>query len=176
MERILRRTEPAPTPTLPAHEPAPGPPRRRCRDLLVPAVAVLVVLGLAGCRPDQPSPSQWHEKAGQALEDVASELATAELAVRGQLDDKMLGRSAVVLLVDAEESAGSGVEDFTALQPPPDLAQSHAEVSDALEHAAGLITRARTARVGQQVAEQRDLVRRLAEERAALAALERRVG
>ncbi|HEY9564702.1 MAG TPA: hypothetical protein VIR30_13120 [Nocardioides sp.] len=138
---------------------------------------IILVLALCatGCRPSEPSPADWRQKAGQSLEDVASELATAQLTLEAQGDAKLLAKTGVVLLVDAEESAGTTVESFTALQPPKGFERRHTEVSDVLEHASGLLADVRAARVREDEASYGALSRRLARERSTLTKLEEEV-
>lgn len=137
-------------------------------------VAALVIAAaiMGGCSiPPQPSASDWQRQALQSLEDVSSEVATAQVTLREQAAGHLVGKTGVVLLVDAEETAGSTVETFTALQPPQGFEQRHAKVSEALDRAAGLITDARTARVAEETTAYDDLQRSLVHERALLTRL-----
>jgi hypothetical protein len=136
---------------------------------LVALVAVAALVG--GCVPSQPSPNDWRRQARQSLEDVLSEVATAQVVLREQAAGHLLTKAGVVMLVDAEESAGTTAETFSALQPPEGFEQRHAKVSDALERASGLIADARMARVREDQETYVELQRSLVHERSMLAGL-----
>jgi hypothetical protein len=109
--------------------------------VLLLAAALLV----AGCLPSTPSRSDWRSQAAQALEDLASEMATAQVVLRERHRDHLPARTPRVLLVDAEEAAGQTAETFTALQPPPGWESRHGEITDLLDEGAGLLTDTRIA-------------------------------
>lgn len=128
---------------------------------------VSMVLGLAaaGCIPDSPSPSAWTQKATQSLEDSAGALASAHLVLREEQRGHLLGKSGIVMLVDAEEATGRTSQTFSALQPPKDLARENKEVTRALTAAADLVATARRTRVDEDASSYHDLSRRLLDER-----------
>lgn len=128
-------------------------------------VALAVGLTAAGCIPSSPSPSAWTQKATQSLEDSAGALASAHLVLREEERGHLLGRSGVVMLVDAEEATGKTSEAFSALQPPENLARLNDKVAQALAAAADLAGETRQARVAGDAESYRELSRRLLEER-----------
>lgn len=139
------------------------------------AIVVAVLLLASACLPSRPSAADWHEQASQALEDAASSVATAQLVMREQRRDHLLGRSGTVMLVEAEEAIGTTAQTLDALQPPEGLTAQQSRVSDALQRASGLITDARIARVREHTDAYRGLEADLRRERDRLTRLSERM-
>lgn len=139
------------------------------------ALLIAVLLLTSACLPSQPSAADWHDQAAQALEDAASSLATAQLVLREEQQDGLLGKTGSVMLVEAEEAIGTTSQTFDARQPPEGLTQEHSTVSDALERASGVLTDARIARVRDHRGAYRSLVSDLRRERGRLTRLAERM-
>ena len=122
-----------------------------CRTALL--TALLMLLGsTVACSPDSPDHEGWTDLTLQALEDVANEVATVELALRLREQDRASAEYTQVVALDAEEAAGQVTESFTAVQPPAGDDRSYREVSTVLSDATDLLSEARIAVVREDVA------------------------
>lgn len=130
-------------------------------------LAVLAVL-ISGCVISTPSVDSWRSDAADAMEAVASELATVELALGAQQRDQLFEATVLVLLVQAEEAAGTAAAGFSALQPPPGHDAERAQLTTALDDAVTLLTQARIAVAAQQTQSIDQLIADLSYERSTL--------
>lgn len=128
---------------------------------LAVALSVLSVL-LAGCSVvSQPDAKDWDKQVQTTLEDTASEVGTARLALESAAHDRVWSPYSLVLLSEAEESAGKLESDLSALQPPPSRQQQAEDVLDLLESANSAVREARVAAVEEKY-DDPDLVANLA--------------
>lgn len=117
------------------------------------AVLVLVmapVLALSsgcGLTPSRPDSAAWSQAARQALEDVASEVATVKVAVEQQERGRQLGKYAVVTATTSEEALGKAADSLLTQQPPASRRDDYDRVSTALGDAEDLVAGARIALV-----------------------------
>jgi hypothetical protein len=114
------------------------------RRMAAPA-ALAAVLVLTGCRPSAPDQSAWRSSAEQAVSDMVSEVATSRLTARKDLDGRLVGRYAVVVLTYSEEAAGKASDSVSTLQPPPAASPSYTQLTALLSDAADAISQARIA-------------------------------
>ena len=129
--------------------------------LLACLVGSLIIL--TGCTvPAAPDRAAWRSQAAQALEDTASDVATVELVLRQERQDRLPGKYAVVVAVDSEESAGKSGEAFTSLQPPPGQRAAYDRVGQLLDDAQGLLSEARIALADGATGDYPPLIARLA--------------
>jgi hypothetical protein len=126
------------------------------------AVALAVgLLLLTACVPPTPDVDTWRYDARQALSDVASEVATARLVLREELGSGLLARYEVVVVAQAEETAGKTADSFSAKQPPSQERQRYATVTGAMDDATGLLSDVRIAVTGGDRAAYPSLLDRL---------------
>lgn len=124
--------------------------RWRAASLL--GATVLLLGSVSACAPQSPDHEGWTDLTLQTLEDVASEVATVELALR--LGERELASAEYVQVValDAEEAAGQVAEKFTAVQPPVGEDPTYRDVSSVLSDATDLLAEARIAVVREETA------------------------
>ena len=95
--------------------------------VLFVAISLLTLL-LSGCTVKEPDAGEWRDLARQTLDDVASEVATAEL-VLAQLDrGKLPSAYGETVLAEAEKAAGMAEESLSSVQAPPGLRARSDEV------------------------------------------------
>ncbi|QIX27574.1 hypothetical protein ncot_13900 [Nocardioides sp. JQ2195] len=111
------------------------------------AAGLLLGFLAAGCVPSTPTPSDWTGQASRALDSVAGEVATARIVLREHRQDDLLGKAAVVMLVDAEESLGKTSDDLASTQAPRGRARQYDKVTSEIDEASSLVTEARAAAV-----------------------------
>jgi hypothetical protein len=145
-------------------------PLRGCRvrgaALAVCLLSMLSLLG--GCVLSSPSGDDFERDAAQALEDLASEVATAQIVLGQHRADEIFDYTTVVILVAAEEAGGKAVQDVAALQPPAGFEQTYDEVTAALQDGAGLLSEVRIAVVSEDTQALPGLSAELDETRTAL--------
>jgi hypothetical protein len=125
-------------------------------------LGVLIALCLlSACVPSAPSAEDWRKDARQAVSDVAGELATTQLVLEQESADRLVGGYAVVVVVAAEELAGTAATGFESEQPPGIEQERYDSVTGQLDQATGLITDARIAVADGDEAAYADLVRQL---------------
>jgi hypothetical protein len=130
------------------------------RALAWPLIVALVAL-LTACSPQTPDHESWTDSALQALEDSASEVATAELLLRQVRDDRVTRSYEKVVALDADEAAGTIAESFGAKQPPPEDDAEYRRVTTALSDAADLLADVRIAVERSDTSEYADLLEQL---------------
>jgi hypothetical protein len=143
--------------------------RRRPARVVVTAVTAVTVVLLAstGCTVKEPDPADWRELAAQTLDDVASEVATAELTLT-QLDKGNLPAAyGETVLAEAEKAAGTAEETLSSVQAPRGLRGRADQVLTLIGRAVDAVQAAREAAVAGQF-HVPGLVRKLTELRAAL--------
>jgi len=113
------------------------------RPLRTAAVAVSLLLlvlatpSLAGCSlVGRPDASGWDQKAQLALDDAASEVGTARLALRAAHEHRTWSGYTTVLVADAEKAAATAEEDLSRLQVPSGRADAASTALDLLGRAA----------------------------------------
>jgi len=125
-----------------------------------PGVVVLMT-ALTACAPQTPDHESWTDSALQALEDSASEVATAELLLRQAEDDRVTRAFEKVVALDADEAAGTIAESFGAKQPPRQDDEEYRTVTTALSDAADLLADVRIAVERGDTSEYADLLEQL---------------
>lgn len=145
--------------------------RSGIRGRLRGVVLVLLTLLISSCVLSAPSADAWRSDAADALDAVASELATVELALGAQQRGELFEATVQVLLVQAEEAAGTAAADFSALQPPRGHEAEHEQLSATLDDGVKLLTQARIALAAGQTEQLDSLAADLAGERAAFTEL-----
>jgi hypothetical protein len=100
---------------------------------------------LAGCVPAEPSAADWRSTAVQAIEDTVSEVESVALVLDLESGDRLPGRAARVAAVESEESLATAEQALSTQQPPADLREEDAKVSDLLGRATDLVREARIA-------------------------------
>ena len=140
-----------------------------------PVSVAVVVLGLllgACTAVSQPDAASWRDDARHALEDVASEVATASLTLT-QLDEGRLPAAyGVAVLAETEKGIGIAEESFSSLQPPPGLGARADRLLAVIGHAVDAVQRAREAVVDEtydqpQLVAELDRLRTVLDERRA---------
>lgn len=117
----------------------------------MPAAALRVVLAalslvvlLAGCTVATPSAGDWRATAARSLEDSASAVSTARLALREQEAERTWSTYAVTLAADAEKQTGTATDGVATLQRPEGVGVAEAAaVMDLLGRAEDVVRRAR---------------------------------
>jgi hypothetical protein len=83
--------------------------------------ATVVLLLTSACTVKEPDAGEWRDLARQTLDDIASEVATAELTL-AQLDrGKLPAAYGETVLAESEEAASIAEESLSSVQPPPGL-------------------------------------------------------
>lgn len=137
-------------------------------------VATVLVALMSACAVGQPDASSWRDHAQQALEDVASEVATARLTLVQLEEGRLPSPYGVAVLHEAEKGAGVAEESLASLQPPPGLEARADRVLAVIGHAIDAVQRSREVVVAERydqpalVAELERLQTVLDERRAAL--------
>lgn len=138
--------------------------RRSWRATLVASVIALVLgTTVAGCAPRTPDDESWTDQALQALDDVGSEVATMELALRLEQRDRTWDDYTQTVALDSEEAAGKVTSGFSSAQPPPRDDTEYRKVTTALSDAADLLAEVRIAVVREDRGAYPGLLRDLAE-------------
>jgi len=110
----------------------------------VAAACALLALTLTGCGVvDRPDPAGWDQQAGTALEDAASQVATARLALRSAARERTWSTYTTVLVAEAEEAAASTEEDLSRVQVPRPRRSAAARVQELLSRAVDAVAQAR---------------------------------
>lgn len=111
------------------------------RIVLVVAAAVLLVL--SGCTVKEPDAADWRDRARQTLDDVASEVATAELTLVQLEEDKLPTAYGETVLAEAEKAASTSEEGLSSVQAPPGLRARADEVLALIGRAVDAVQKAR---------------------------------
>ncbi|WP_344779036.1 hypothetical protein [Nocardioides panacisoli] len=90
-----------------------------------------------------------------ALGDASSQLSTVRLILETERRDDTWHGYAVVVLADAEKSAGKDADTVSALQAPPDRTKLSSKVSDLLTRASDLVQQARETVVAHHEVDQK---------------------
>jgi len=107
------------------------------RLLRTTVVAVSLLMLSAGCSlVSRPDAAGWDQQAERALDDAASEVGTARLALRGAQDDRAWSSYTTVLVAEAEEAAATAEEDLAAVQVPGTRADAASSALELLGKAA----------------------------------------
>jgi hypothetical protein len=134
-------------------------------------VAVIVSI-TTGCAPGTPDGDSWRIDAQRAVSDAASEVHSAELALRLHERDRIFDRYLQTVLVDAEKGVGTASDAIGSEQPPKPERERYAAVTGQLDEAAGLVATVRIAVVDRETDRYDALADRLAETADALSKLE----
>jgi hypothetical protein len=113
------------------------------RVVAIVALAIAVVLGLAGCGdPDQKMLSEG----ARAARDAVSEISTARLAAQSLLEHELWSQPADQMVKDAEKSLGKVISTFEAQQPQTEASRkTYDQISTALSDAGDQLTQLRIA-------------------------------
>lgn len=116
---------------------------------------VVTLLGVtpvvAGCAVGQPSASSWSSTASRSLEDAASAVAVARLALRESGEGRIWTSYASNLQADAEEQIGTATNSVATLQRPSEVAESEeTAVLDLLSRAEDVVRAARQVTVADR--------------------------
>jgi hypothetical protein len=109
------------------------------------ALGALVIGVVAGCAPQSPDHSSWRDQAYQALDEVSSNVATASLLLRQLGDDRVFGKYAQIVALNAETNAGQVTSKFSAEQPVPADSIAYHHVTTTLSDAGDVLSRVRIA-------------------------------
>ncbi len=109
-------------------------------------VTVVLGLWLSACTAvSRPDADAWRDHARQALEDVASEVATARLTLT-QLDEGQLPAAyGVAVLAETEKGIGTAEESLASLQAPSGLGARATRLLAVIGHAVDAVQRVREA-------------------------------
>jgi hypothetical protein len=125
-------------------------PRTRGLAVVAGAVGVAVVLSLAvtyvvspGGAPQTPNHQSWLDQAHTSLDEVSSNVATAQLLLRLAEQDKLLATYQQVVALDSESSAGKVASHLSAEQPEPADQATYARVTTVLSDAGELLSNVR---------------------------------
>lgn len=112
------------------------------RSITIVAVTAALLVP-AGCAPGTPDDDSWRDDAVRVTGDVASAVATVELALRRR--DDLYGTYLQTVAVEAEKSAGRAAQRLEGDQPPESEIQRNEDVTTALDDATSLVTDVRIA-------------------------------
>jgi hypothetical protein len=124
----------------------------RIRGLAVVAGAVglplVLSLGVAyvvspGGAPQSPNHESWLDQAHTSLDEVSSDIATAQLLLRLAEQDKVLATYQRVVALESESSAGKVAGHLSAEQPEPADQATYTRVTTVLSDAADLLSSTR---------------------------------
>jgi hypothetical protein len=142
-------------------------------DVVACAVAVVLV---TGCAPQSPDRSSWRDQAYQTLDEVSSNVATASLLVGQVQQDRVWGKYAQVVALNAETNAGKATSTFSAEQPVPADSDTYRRVTTVLSDAGDVLAQVRIAVVRRDTAAYPHLLRRLSATSRQLSRTEQRIG
>ena len=109
-------------------------------------MTVVLILLVAGCTGPVRSYGVYASKAAYTAKQVASSVATAELAARAVRQDRIFGRTAAQTLAESAADAGSSQGTFDAIQPPDHRSDRlRSQLDDLLQQAVGILEDLRTA-------------------------------
>jgi len=143
---------------------------------LVCATAVVLAGGCAGCAPQSPDRSSWRDQAYQTLDEVSSNVATASLLVGQVQQDRVMGKYAQVVALNAETNAGKATSTFSAEQPVPTDSDTYRRVTTVLSDAGDVLAQVRIAVVRRDTAAYPHLLRQLSATSRQLSRTEQRIG
>jgi hypothetical protein len=106
---------------------------------------VLMYVVSPGGAPQPPDHEAWLDQAHTALEEVSSDVATAQLLLRLAQDDRILGSYAQVVALDSESAVGKVAGHLGAEQPEPADQGTYAHVTTVLSDASDLVAAVRIA-------------------------------
>jgi hypothetical protein len=152
----------------------------RHRRVLNPATAALgalvVAISAAGCAPQSPDHSSWRDQAYQSLDEVSSNVATASLLLKQLQDDRVFGKYAQIVALNAETNAGKVTSKFGAEQPAPADSAAYRQVTTTLSDAGAVLSQVRIAIVRRDVAAYPSLLRQLSVADSRLSRVEQQIG
>jgi len=135
-------------------------PGHRMRGLAVVAAAAVLaaVLSLAavyvvspGGAPQSPDHEAWLDQAHTALDEVSSDVATAQLLLRLTAQDKVPGPYQQVVALDSENAAGTVASHLSGEQPEPADQKTYTQVTTVLSDAGDLLSSVRISVVRRDV-------------------------
>jgi predicted component of type VI protein secretion system len=91
----------------------------------------------------RPDASGWDQQAKQALDDAASNVGTARLALRTAARDRAWSSYTIVLVAKAEETTGKTEQDLSSVQVPSTRKVAARTVLDLLGQAVASVQEAR---------------------------------
>lgn len=115
-------------------------------------LAVIMSLGVAyvvspGGAPQSPNHESWLDQAHTSLDEVSSNIATAQLLLRLVEHDKLLHTYQQVVALDTENSAGKVASHLSGEQPEPADQAAYGRVTTVLSDASDLLSNVRIALV-----------------------------
>jgi hypothetical protein len=112
--------------------------------------------------PQTPSRGAWVDQAHTSLDEVASDVATAQLLLRLVDEDKMLSKYQQIVVLDAENDADKVAGHLSGEQVEPIDDKTYDDVTTVLSDAGDLLSSTRTAIVRRDSAQYAGLARALA--------------
>lgn len=113
------------------------------RTAATTALAAALLLATAGCAPGTPDEDSYRDDALRVTGDVASAVATLELALQHR--DRLYGNYLQTVAVEAEETADKAATRLEGVQPPEPELERNDDVTSALDDATSLLTDVRIA-------------------------------
>jgi hypothetical protein len=138
--------------------------------------AVAVGIVVAGCAPQSPDHSSWRDQAYQSLDEVSSNVATASLLLSQLLHERVFGKYAQVVALNAETNAGKVASKFSAEQPVPADSAAYQHVTTTLSDAGAVLSQVRIAIVRRDDAAYPRLLRQLSTADRQLSKAEQQIG
>jgi hypothetical protein len=128
----------------------------------VPAIVCAVIAGTCvGCAPQSPDHSSWRDQGYQALSEVSSNVATASLLLEQLQRDRVFGKYAQIVSLNAETNAGQVTSKFSAEQPVPSDSPAYEHITTVLSDAGEVLSQVRIAVVRRDSAAYPRLLRQL---------------
>lgn len=141
------------------------------------AATFAVLVGVCvGCAPQSPDASSWRDQGYQALSDVSSSVATASLLLEQLQKDRVFGKYAQIVSLDAETNAGQVTSKFSAEQPVPSDSATYEHITAVLSDAGDVLSQVRIAVVRRDAAAYPKLLRRLSRSSRQLNKAEQQIG
>jgi hypothetical protein len=121
----------------------------------------MAALGVS-CAPKSPDHAVWTDQARHALTDAQGEVATVELVLRQQRQDKLPQNYQQVVVLQSEEAIGTTASSFSSVQPPATDDPQYRKVTSVLSDASDLVAEVRIAVVREETSAYPGLLRDLA--------------
>ena len=105
--------------------------------------AVLALVGVAGCTGQPASTSAWQSSSERVIGTAISGLGTARLVVTQEQRSRLQHSYAVVASTDTIDTTAKEVSSYLVKQPPDQLHDAQAVVTDALQQTVTLLSQVR---------------------------------
>jgi hypothetical protein len=96
-----------------------------------------------GGAPQSPDHESWLDQAHTSLDEVSSDIATAQLLLRLAGHDKLLDNYQKIVALDSENAAGKVASHLSGEQPEPADQASYSRVTTVLSDAGDLLSQVR---------------------------------